>query len=314
MISSLVNKQNQLFQSEIVRSGSVSIPFYNSVIKATFDSSKNGQLFGKVQTTMNYPKSKYIIEAYSYDEPMRVIVKSLQLIPNLTTTALLSFNPSAASMAKAVYVHNLNYMLIKQKFSLDYQKNDEGENPVSFTSATKITNSLYSLNIDLFNNFNLFQVNFLSRKFLNIGGSFTYDFTRKLLCDGSYIFSYDSPKFLLSTSGRLVVGEVDLTMIAQLTKRTKAGFSLKAEHIGIDPDSKWKDADYTCSAAAKIMIDDDAYFRAIVSSNLTSVLELTVNCPDFLKLKFSANSAIKESKLQNNFGIDIGFDLAHFTH
>ena len=62
------------------------------------------------------------------------------------------------------------------------------------------------------------------------------------------------------------------------------------------------------------MIDDDAYFRAIVSSNLTSVLELTVNCPDFLKLKFSANSAIKESKLQNNFGIDIGFDLAHFTH
>lgn len=309
MISSLVNKQNSLFQFDVQQGASVSIPFYNGTVKAAFDTSKIGQLCGKIQTVMNYPKSQYIVEAYSYDEPMRVIVKSLGLIPNFSTTSLISFNAQAPSMVKAIYNHELGYMTVRQKFGFSHQKYED-EFPVSFTSTTKIFNNLYSLNLDLFNNFRLFQVNFLSKKILNLGGSFTYDFGRKLLCDGSYVAAYDSPNFLISTSGRLVVGEVDFTLIGRLSDRVKAGVSLRAEHIGINPDNKWRDADYICYAATHVKIDEHAGFRAMVSSNMTSILELGVDCPPYLKMKFTASSSFNNSSLQNNFGIDINFDLA----
>lgn len=310
MIDRILEEQYKLFKIDVNQSASVELPFGKGKTIAYFEKTRNNDICASLLTMQQFNKSQFSFKTYSDDEPFVVMVKSKKLIPNFKTFALISRDLNKAE-AKTSYTHKIGSITLKQNLDFNLQKQEnEDQNPVSFTTSTRVFNDMYAGRIDTYENMRLLSIEGVSKKWLTLGASFVFSLEERVLRDACYIATLDFKKLTLSTSGRLIIGSADFSAKGKINDRVKLGLSLQVENVGVDQDAKWGGADYISAAAIKYKIDDGASVKAVVSSDPSAAIKLKVNYSDFLKMKFTCQSKYSStSQFDRNFGAEFEFKL-----
>jgi hypothetical protein len=308
MIDKILEEQYKLFKIDVNQSASVEFPLGKGKTMAYFEKTRSNDICASLLTLRKFSKSEFMFKTYSDEEPFAVMVKSKKLIPNFKTFAIISRDLNKAE-AKASYTHKIGSLSLKQNIKLNLQRK-EFENPVSFTTSTRLFNDLYAGRIDTYDNMRLLSIEGVSNKWMTLGASFVFSLEERSLVDGCYIAAFDFKKLSLSTSGRLIVGSADFSAKSKINDRFKVGLSIKVENVGVDPDSKWGGADYIGAAAIKYRIDDGASVKAVIGSDSSAAIMLRVKYNNFLKMNFTCQSKYNSiSQFDRNFGAEFEFKL-----
>lgn len=306
-VNKYIKKLGNFFKIDTQQVASVNIPITGGYVTTVFENSQNNDTTAIINTDMRFNHSNYVLKTYSYDEPHKLVINSLNVIPNLKTSASFFVNKSRPCEAKASYTTNFGSLLLKQSIMTTLDFNNDF--PLDFQTSTKTVNKCYTLRFETYRNLEMLMFEGFAKSFFDLAGSFTYSVKAHRIADARFATKGKLGPITIGGNGIFVSGSSNVFVKIPITKRFKFGLSFGAENIGMDQEKPFAGADLISQLAAKVKIDDGASVKAILSSDKSGALELDMKYQNFMNMKFSM-SCSAESDFKCQYGTVFTFDMA----